>query len=313
MVIYMNVLVTGGAGFIGSNLTKLLCDKGHKVTVLDDFSSSGRKSTDSRADLVNGSVGNFNLVSKLVKGKDVVFHLAATGIIKLSLENPPLYFENNVMNGVVLLEAMRKNGVKKMVYSSSSGVYGEPKRVPIKESDPKEPINPYGAAKLAFEDVLSAYSSSFGIHSVCLRYYNVYGPGDEQHPVTRAVPSWIQAGLKDEPLNIYWGGKQKKDYIFVGDVARANLMSASKCDGFRVYNVGSGEGIFMNDLALRLEKVFGKKLIMKQAGDRSGDPDILIADITKIKKELGWEPRVGLEEGLGKTIDYYRNKLEQER
>lgn len=309
----MNVLVTGGAGFIGSNLTKLLCDKGHKVTVLDDFSSSGRKSTDSRADLVNGSVGNFNLVSKLVKGKDVVFHLAATGIIKLSLENPPLYFENNVMNGVVLLEAMRKNGVKKMVYSSSSGVYGEPKRVPIKESDPKEPINPYGAAKLAFEDVLSAYSSSFGIHSVCLRYYNVYGPGDEQHPVTRAVPSWIQAGLKDEPLNIYWGGKQKKDYIFVGDVARANLMSASKCDGFRVYNVGSGEGIFMNDLALRLEKVFGKKLIMKQAGDRSGDPDILIADITKIKKELGWEPRVGLEEGLGKTIDYYRNKLEQER
>jgi len=305
----MKALVTGGAGFIGFNLTKLLCDEGHEVTVLDNFSSSGRKTADSRAKLVQGSVGDYDLVFDLLKDKEVVFHLAATGIIKFSLENPLLYFENNVMNGITLLEAMRKRGVNKMVYSSSSGVYGEPQRTPIQENDVKEPINPYGAAKLAFEDVLSAYYYAFGISSVCFRYYNVYGPGDRQHPVTRAVPKWIQAALRDEPLVLYWGGRQKKDYIFVEDVVRANLIGASKCQGFKVYNVGSGEGILMSDLSDKLEEVFGKKLNIEQKGNREGDPDVLIADISRIKEDLGWRPLVDLETGLTKTIEYYRNRL----
>lgn len=301
----MKALVTGGAGFIGSNLVSYLCDHGHDVTVVDDFSSSGRTAVDRRARLVRGSVADFKLVKRLLKGADVVFHLAATGIIKLSLENPILYFENNVMNGITLLEAMRQSGVNKIVYSSSSGVYGEPRRVPIKESDAKLPINPYGAAKLAFENVLSSYYHAFGINSVSFRYFNVYGPGDEQQPVTRAVPSWIKSAFTGEPLTLYWGGKQTKDYIFVEDVVRANLLAAQKSRGCVVYNIGSGVGRKMIDVAKTLEKVFGKKLKIKQMGNREGDPNVLVADVSKIRKALGWKPLVDFESGLRKTIKYY--------
>jgi len=303
----MKALVTGGAGFIGSNLVTHLCDQGHKVDVIDDFSSSGRTTIDKRANLINDSIANVGLLEELLEGKDVVFHLAATGIIELSIKNPTAYFENNLMNGIKLLDAMRKKGVKKIVYSSSSGVYGEPKRVPIKEDDVKEPVNPYGAAKYAFEHVLSSYYHSFGIESVSLRYYNVYGPGDEQNPVTRAVPKWIKAALKDESLTLYWGGKQKKDYVFVEDVVRANLLSAERGKGCSFYNVGSGLGCWMYDLAKILEEVFGKKLSIEQAGERSGDPIFLIADISRIKKELGWEPKIDLKTGLSRTIEYYRD------
>ncbi len=302
----MKALVTGGAGFIGSNLVRYLCDQGYKVDVIDDFSSSGRKVIDKRANLTKGSITNVKLLEKLLKNKDVVFHLAATGIIKLSLENPPIYFENNLMNGIKILNAMRKQGVKKIIYSSSSGIYGEPKKIPIKEDDIKEPVNPYGAAKYSFEHVLSSYYHSFGIVSISLRYYNVYGPGDEQRPLTRAVPKWIKAALKNKPLTMYWGGQQKKDYIFIEDVVRANLLAAEKGKGCSFYNVGSGQGHKMSEIAKVLELVFGKKLAIKQMGARPGDPNVLIADISKIKRELGWEPKVDLKTGLRRTIEYYQ-------
>ncbi|MBI5045438.1 MAG: GDP-mannose 4,6-dehydratase [Candidatus Niyogibacteria bacterium] len=302
----MKALVTGGAGFIGSNLVTYLCDKGHEVVALDDFSSSGRTEIDKRAKLVRGSIGDTQLLGKLLAGKDVVFHLAATGIIKISLENPPLYFENNFMNGIKILDAMRKTGVKKIIYSSTAGVYGEPKRVPIRENDVKEPVNPYGAAKFAFEHALSAYYHAFGIESVSLRYFNVYGPGDEQRPVTRAVPSWIKAMLAGRPVPMYWQGKQKKDYIFVGDVVRANLLAAEKGKGCRVYNVAGGKGFVMHDIFHKLEKIMGRTFEIKHMGDRAGDPTILIAHVGKIKKELGWKPEVTLEEGLCRAVEYYR-------
>ena len=306
-------LITGGAGFIGSNLTKFLCDQGYEIAVVDDFSSAGHdaKEIDSRAEVVNGSIEDDQLLDKLLKGRDVVFHLAAAGIIKLSLENPYFYFQNNVLNGVKLLEAMRRNGVKKIVYSSSSSCYGEPEKAPIPEDHPLKPINPYGASKIAFEHVLSSYHHSFGIDSVSLRYFNVYGPGDEQIPRTRAAPTWVVNAIEGKPLPLYWEGKQKKDYIFVEDVARANMMAAEKCDGFRVYNVGSGEGIWMYDLVKALEKVMGKKLEVQQMGERAGDPTVTVGDISKIKKEFGWKPQVSLEEGLKKTIEYYRNRLKK--
>lgn len=305
----MKFLVTGGAGFIGSNLVKYLCDRGHKVTALDDFSSSGRTKIDSRARLVRGSIGNQKLLEKLLIGVDVVFHLAATGIIKISLENPPLYFENNFMNGVRLLDAMRKRGVKKIIYSSTAAVYGEPKRVPIREDDIAEPVNPYGAAKYAFERALQSYYHSFGIQSASLRYFNVYGPGDEQQPVTRAVPSWIKWALTGDAIWTHWGGRQIKDYVFVEDVARANLLAASKVKGCKVYNVGGGVGRKMTDVAKTLQKVMKKKFKIIDRGERAGDPTVLIADISRIKKELGWEPKVSFEDGLKKTVAYYAQRV----
>ena len=308
----MRALITGGAGFIGSTLVKQLCDGGHQVVVIDDFSSSGRMKIDPRAKLVKGDISNRKLVEKLLDKKDVVFHLAALGIIQLSLEKPEEAFRNNLTNGVTLLEAMRKKGVKKIVYSSSSSAYGEPKRNPVREDDPKEPINPYGASKFTFEAALSAYAHSFGINSVALRYFNVYGPGDEQKPVTRAVPSWIQWALTGDTIWIYWGGEQIKDYVYVDDVARANILAAaSKIKGFRAYNVGGGVGRKMLDIALIIKKLVGKDIKIVNRGRRPGDPDTLIADITRIKKELRWNPKVDLETGLKRTIEYYKDRLKK--
>ncbi|OGY63907.1 MAG: hypothetical protein A3E64_02005, partial [Candidatus Harrisonbacteria bacterium RIFCSPHIGHO2_12_FULL_48_16] len=286
----MRALVTGGAGFIGSNLVKHLCDGGHEVVVIDDLSSSGRSEIDPRAKLVVGDVGDRELVEKLLDKKDVVFHLAALGIISISLEKPEEAFRNNLMNGVRLLEAMRKKGVSKIVYSSSSSIYGEPKRNPVQEDDSKEPINPYGASKYTFEAALSAYAHSFGIGAIALRYFNVYGPGDEQKPVTRAVPSWIQWALTGDTVWIHWGGQQVKDYIYVDDVCRANIVAAnSKLKGFHAYNVGGGVGRKMLDIAMTIKKIIGKDLKIVDKGARPGDPDTLVADISKITKELGWK------------------------
>ncbi|KKU85351.1 MAG: NAD-dependent epimerase/dehydratase [Parcubacteria group bacterium GW2011_GWA2_47_8b] len=308
----MRALVTGGAGFIGSNLVKHLCDGGHEVVVIDDLSSSGRSEIDPRAKLVVGDVGDRELVEKLLDKKDVVFHLAALGIISISLEKPEEAFRNNLMNGVRLLEAMRKKGVNKIVYSSSSSIYGEPKRNPVQEDDSKEPINPYGASKYTFEAALSAYAHSFGIGAIALRYFNVYGPGDEQKPVTRAVPSWIQWALTGDTVWIHWGGQQVKDYIYVDDVCRANIVAAnSKLKGFHAYNVGGGVGRKMLDIAMTIKKIIGKDLKIVDKGARPGDPDTLVADISKITKELGWKPEVDLETGLKKTIEYYKERLKK--
>lgn len=308
----MRALVTGGAGFIGSNLVKHLCDGGHEVVVIDDLSSSGRSEIDPRAKLVVGDVGDRELVEKLLDKKDVVFHLAALGIISISLEKPEEAFRNNLMNGVRLLEAMRKKGVNKIVYSSSSSIYGEPKRNPVQEDDSKEPINPYGASKYTFEAALSAYAHSFGIGAIALRYFNVYGPGDEQKPVTRAVPSWIQWALTGDTVWIHWGGQQVKDYIYVDDVCRANIVAAnSKLKGFHAYNVGGGVGRKMLDIAMTIKKIIGKDLKIVDKGARPGDPDTLVADISKITKELGWKPEVDLETGLKQTIEYYKERLKK--
>lgn len=302
----MKFLITGGAGFIGSNLTKFLCDQKHEVVVIDDLSWGYRRLIDKRANFIFGKIQDRKLMEKALKGVDTVFHLAALSTINLSLKKPVAYFENNIMNALQLLEAMKKTGVKKIVFSSSSSVYGEPKKLPIREDDSKEPINPYGASKMGFENILSAYYHSFGINSVSLRYFNVYGPNDEQKNNPRAVPTWIKQAIMDEPLRVYWRGKQEKDFIFVEDIVQANWLAAKNCKGFHYYNVGSGKSIVMLDIIKILEKIFKKKLKINHAGNRAGDPQRVVADNSKIKKELGWRQTVSLINGLEKTVIAYQ-------
>ncbi|QQG46203.1 MAG: NAD-dependent epimerase/dehydratase family protein [Candidatus Niyogibacteria bacterium] len=301
-------LVTGGAGFIGSNLVKLLCDKGYNVFVLDDLSSGFRKLVDKRAKFYKGSISNRHLLRRILSRTDVVFHLAALSTITYSMTNPRIYFENNFMKGIILLEEMRRAGIKKMVYASSAASYDGTKKTPIKETDPIGPINPYGASKLAYEHAMSAYYHSFGIEGVALRFFNVYGPNDDQSNTTRAIPTWLKAALKGKQANYYWKGRQKRDYVFVEDLAEANLLAAKRAKGFKVYNVGSGKGYWMINIIKKIEHLLGEKLKLNDCGQRAGDPKLAIADILKIKRELGWRPRVSLEDGLQKTIDYYRKK-----
>lgn len=309
MVKYIKkVLVTGGAGFIGSHVVKHLCDSGYHVLVVDDLSSGFRRLVDTRATFFEGSIADSALLEKVLSGVSVVFHIAATSTVAYSMSNPRFYFENNLMNGIRLLDAMRKAGVAKMVYASSAASYNGQKRTPIAEDDPVGPINPYGASKLAFEHAMSAYFDSFKIEGIALRFFNVYGPNDEQPNATRAIPMWLEAALAKKKVPYYWKGKQKRDYIFVEDVARAVVLAGEKAKGFNVYNVGNGKGMWMIDILRELEDILGEKFVLQDMGERLGDPKYAVADTRKIQKELGWKPLVGLREGLEKTVAYYRNR-----
>lgn len=307
----MNIAVTGGAGFIGSHVTELLCDQGHRVNVIDDLRFGYKKFVDKRATFFNISLVNTKELEEALQSVDIIMHLAASSIISASYTDPVGYFENNLINGIKLLEAMRKKGVKKIIYSSTSSVYGEPEKTPIRESDPTNPLNAYAASKLAFEQALNAYYHAFGIESVSLRYYNAYGPRDEQLPRTRAIPMWIDAILQDKPIPWYWQGRQTRDYVYVKDIAQAHLDVLS-LSGVHIFNIGSGKGILMKDVFHTLEKVIGKKLATIDMGERKGDPMKSYADITKIKQMVGWEPKVSLEEGLQETFEYYKNTLHKQ-
>lgn len=301
------ILVTGGAGFIGSHVTELLCDYGYTVIVVDDLRFGYKEFIDKRASFLQISLEDSKAIEKALVGVDVVMHLAASSIISFSYVRPLEYFENNLINGIKLLEAMRKRGVKKIIYSSTSSVYGEPKNTPIKEDASTNPLNAYAASKLAFEQALISYYHSFGIESVLLRYYNAYGPRDEQKPRTRAVPMWTEAILDNKPVPWHWQGRQVRDYIYVKDVAQAHL-DVLNLKGIHCFNIGSGQAVYMRDVLKTLEKIVGRELKTRDMGERKGDPMESFADISKIKKAVGWEPRVTLEEGLRETLKYYKNK-----
>ncbi len=300
------ILVTGGAGFIGSNTTRLLCDQGYQVIVFDNLSTGYRKLVDKRAKFIKGDLLNRDEITKALKGVDNVFHFAATSYIKISIDDPIGCYNNNVMGTITLLEAMRKNKVKHIVSSSSAAVYGEPENISIKEDSNKQPLQPYGGSKLAVEAVLSSYYHSFGINSTSLRFFNAYGPFDEQRPITRAVPNWIKQVLNNQPISLYWKGKQLRDYVFVEDIAKAHL-AVMNLDGYNYFNIGSGKGIFMIDLLKSIFKAIGKQTPITDLGERPGDPMSLVADTTKIEKAIGWKPSFSLDKGIKLTVDYFKN------
>ncbi len=306
----MKVLVTGGAGFIGSSVVMELLNQGHKVTVFDDLSKGYEEYVDERAEFIKSSLADKEAIEQALEGKDAVIHLAAESIIAHSIENPEQHLKRNINYVIHLLEGMRKQNVKKLVFSSSAAVYGEPKEEnPVKENSEKNPLQPYGASKLAVEDLLKGYYNCFGINSVALRYFNVYGPRDDQLPVTRAVPNWIKGILTGKPIKLNWKGKQIRDYIYVEDVAKAHV-SVLNLDGYKQYNIGSGKGNSMLEILEAVFNACGKKTKVIDAGERKGDPNYLVSDTTKIKKEVGWEPQIRLEEGMKKTLKFYKNHPE---
>jgi len=303
-VAIQHVLVTGGAGFIASNVGRLLCDAGFSVTALDDLSLGYRELVDPRCRFIRADLNDDHRLREAMRGVGAVMHFAASSIIAPSYTDPMAYVQNNVVNGTKLLEAMRAADVRYLVFSSSASVYGEPQRIPVHEDDAKRPLQVYGASKLAFECLLQGYYHAFGINSVSLRYFNAYGPGDLQEPVTRAVPRWIRSALIEQPIVLYWEGKQYRDYVFVEDVARAHIRVLGM-EGLHVYNVGSGDGVLMCDVVQVLQGLFRNPLHVVDGGQRSGDPMRLVADVSRISQELGWQPVTTLEDGLAETIAFY--------
>jgi UDP-glucose 4-epimerase len=303
-------MVTGGAGFIGSHVVDELINEGHQVTVYDNLQTGYEEYINKKADFIKADLEDINRIKKELSGFDATIHLASECIIKDSIDDPETHLKRNINNAINLLEAMRVNNVKKIVFSSSAAVYGETGDNPVDEEFPKRPMQPYGASKLTIEYILSGYYHSFGINSTSLRYFNVYGPRDDQIPVSRAVPKWFKAVLNNKEIELNWAGKQLRDYIFVEDVARAHIIALKNCDGCKAYNIGSNTGTTMIQVLEAIFNATGKRIHIIDAGPRPGDPNKLVANTTKIKRELGWEPRFSLEQGMKKTYDFYLNHPE---
>ncbi|MGE0686897.1 MAG: NAD-dependent epimerase/dehydratase family protein [Dehalococcoidia bacterium] len=303
----MRVLLTGGAGFIGSHTSRSLLAAGHEVTVVDNLFNGRRDLVPEGARFIEGDIADERLPQWL-EGHDAVIHMAAFVPVPLSINNPVGYAENNVVNTVRLLEAMRTAGVNRIVFSSSATVYGTPARLPIREDDPVQmQSNPYGATKVAAEGFIAVYNRLYGMDATILRYFNPFGPNELCDPETHLVPIVVQRGLKDEPIPVYWGGEQVRDFIYVGDLAEAHT-AVVPLGGFNIFNVGSETGTRVIDLISAVGTILGRQLKVEDRGERQGDVHAYYATSERLRQATGWSAKVSLEEGLRRTVEYYRDR-----
>lgn len=302
----MKIVVTGGAGFIGSHVTKLLLDAGHSVVVLDNLSHGNKDSLDGRATLIIGDIQDQSKTREALKGAEAVVHMAGLIIVPESVREPLKYCENNVIGTVNLLSAMKDTNVTRIIFSSSACVYGTPDKLPIKEDAPIRPDNPYGAGKAAVEVFLQAFHANFNFDVTILRYFNPYGPGEMHQPETHAIPNFIKAALNKKPTPLYWKGEQVRDFIYIEDLARAHT-DVLKLRGFNIFNIGTENGVKVKVVVDLIFKILGYKVAIDDLGERPGDVAAYFASSEKIKKAVGWQVRVSLEEGLRKTVDFYKN------
>ncbi|TWU45291.1 UDP-glucose 4-epimerase [Novipirellula aureliae] len=303
----MNVLVVGGAGYIGSHAVRLLIDAGHTVTVFDNL-SRGHRAAVPEGMLVEGQLSDRDLVVKTLRDKniDAVMHFAAFALVNESVNDPALYYRNNVIDAVELLDAMREADVKKIVFSSTTATYGEPEIVPIPETTPQNPINPYGFTKLVFEHALADYASAYGFGYAALRYFNAAGArpdgsiGEDHDPESHLIPLVLQVALgQRESITIFGDdyetedGTCVRDYIHVDDLGSAHLLALEKIElgkGIRV-NLGTGRGTSVREIVEACREVTGHPIPEKMGDRREGDPPKLVADARLAKELLGWEPK----------------------
>jgi UDP-glucose 4-epimerase len=305
-------LVTGGAGFIGSNVVRLLVGEGYDVAVLDNLFSGHRKNLEPfpKVELVEADVRDERAVGRAAEGAEVIFHLAASvGNIR-SIENPVEDSEVNVLGTIRVLEAARRAKARKVVFSSSAAIFGELRRLPIDEAHPAEPDSPYGVSKLAAEKLCLAYSRLYdGLEAVCLRYFNVYGVNQRYDAYGNVIPIFALRMLRGEPLTVYGDGEQTRDFVNVRDVARANLLAARSRGLSGAFNVASGVSTTVNQLAGMMREAAGLDAAVAYAPPRRGEVRDSRADIEAARKALGYEPSVGMREGLAEYMEWARGEL----
>ena len=305
----MRIFITGGAGFIGSHTTRILLERGHQVTVYDNLSSGRRDLVPKAAAFVRGDLKDQKKLVAALQGHDVVVHLAAYIAVGVSVERPVEFAENNVVNTVRLLEAMRAAGVRRIVFSSSATVYGVPKHLPLREEDPLGlQSNPYGATKISAEAFVAVYQQLHGFDATILRYFNPFGPNELCDPETHLIPNVIRAALLKRPIPLYWKGEQVRDFIYVEDLAAAHA-EVINLRGLNYFNVGSDTGTKVRELVQKVTDILGYTVPIQDLGQRPGDVPANYATSEKLRKATSWRPRVGLEEGLRRTIEYYRQLL----
>jgi len=309
----VKVLVTGGAGFIGSNLVRRLVERGDNVTVLDNLMSGFRCNLDPFLDVrfIEGDVRDESAVSKAMEGAEVVFHLAASVGNKRSIDHPILDAEINVIGTLRVLEAARGEGVRKIVTSSSAGIFGELKTLPIREDHAVEPDSPYGCTKLCKEKECLAYAKLYDIEAVCLRYFNVYGPNQRFDAYGNVIPIFAFKMLRDETLTIFGDGEQTRDFINVHDVVQANIKAAHATGVSGAFNLGSGGRVTIKNLVELLQEASGIKPSVVHGPPRPGDVRHSLADISAAQGTIGFEPTVSLREGLKEYMDWAKEEAKR--
>jgi len=299
----MKVFITGGAGYIGSVCSELLLNEGHEVAIFDNLIEGHRRAVDSRARFIQGDLADRDQIERALSSTrpDSVMHFAAYALVPESMRDPSKYFRNNVSNGLNLLDAMLTTGVQWIIFSSTCALFGPPDRVPIDETAPARPANPYGESKLAFEKILRWYDQVHGLKFVCLRYFNAAGAtedlGEDHRPETHLIPNVLKVALGQRPsLEIYGtdyetpDGTCIRDYIHIVDLAHAHILAlGATASGF--YNLGTGGGSSVREVIAACRKITGREIDTIEKPRRPGDPPRLIASSEKIKKELGWQPQ----------------------
>lgn len=309
----MKTLVTGGAGFIGSNLVSFLIEEGHEVTVLDNLSSGYRSNLDPfpNVHFIEGDIRDPETVLEAVAGVEVIFHLAASVGNKRSIEHPIDNAEINIIGTLRVLEAARRGGVRKVVYSSSSGIFGELKILPIREDHPVEPDSPYGASKLASEKLALVYNKLYDLEVVCLRYFNVYGVNQRYDAYGNAIPLFAHRMLSGLPVIIFDDGEQTRDFVNVRDVLQANYKAALATGVSGAFNIASGTRVTINKLVNLMGEVSGIKPVIEYGPPRKGDVRDSLADISAAKQAFGYQVTVGLKEGLTEYMRWAKKEMVQ--
>ncbi len=313
----MNFLVTGGAGFIGSHLiNKIISEPGNFIVCLDNFDEFynpeiKRKNISSflnknNFELVEGDIRDRNIVESIFKKNkiDIVVHLAARAGVRPSLKLPALYFDVNVNGTINILEVMRVNNCTKMVFASSSSVYGNNEKIPFSENDNVDyPISPYAASKKAGELVCHTFNHLYGFDITCLRFFTVYGPG--QRP-EMAIHQFAKNILDEKPINVFGDGSTKRDYTFIDDIIQGVTASINNLGGYNIYNLGESKTIELIELIKLIEKHIGKKAILNYLPEQPGDVKLTFSDVTKARNELAYNPVTSMDEGIKKFVDWLR-------
>jgi nucleoside-diphosphate-sugar epimerase len=307
----MKALVTGGAGFIGSHIAERLVREGHQVVIYDNFSSGRRENLapmEDKVEVIEGDVRDAPQLDYRMAGCDVVFHEAAVVSVPYSVEHPQETHDVNIQGTLNVLMAAKRHGVRRVVFACSAAVYGEDPELPKKESMRPLPISPYGVEKIAGEMYLQTWAALYGVETVSLRYFNVFGPRqDPRSPYSGVISIFVSRALEGQTPTVFGDGSQSRDFVYVGNVVDANLRAATAPGvSGRAYNIGCGQRTTLLELLGMLGKIVGRDLTPTHGPVRAGDIKDSFADISLARAELGYAPEVGVEEGLRRLIDHVR-------
>jgi len=305
----MKVLVTGGAGFIGSNIVDGCLAAGYDVAVLDNLHTGKRENVAPAAQLHEVDLRDAVAVEALIRKEqpEVIFHEAALANVRESVEKPQAYAENNIVGSINLLEAARKHGVRKIIYASTGGAcYGEPEHLPVTEDHPINPLDPYGTSKHTVEHYLFLYKHNYGLDYTVLRYPNVYGPRQDPFGEAGVIAIFTHKMLAGEDCVINGTGKQERDFMYVGDIVQANLLAVDKGSG-GIYNIGWGRPTNINEVFAALRDAIGYEKEAIYGPAKLGEVYRVYLDSSKAQRELGWQPEVPLNEGIKRTVDFFRS------